>query len=81
MIKFKRQIYVKEKKYETWFGLDIKKNSGRPNVSIYYYTGDPDDKLTVSNLIKANFKSKEEAVKFGVTFMKQMYRELMNLDK
>jgi hypothetical protein len=77
MIKFKRHIKVDEQVFETWFGMDIKKKGGRPNVSIYYYTGHPDKEYTVNQLIKANFKSKDEAVKHGTKFMRQLYKEMI----
>ncbi|MFA8435638.1 MAG: hypothetical protein ACEPOZ_14050 [Marinifilaceae bacterium] len=78
MIKFKRHINVKGQKIETWLGMVIKKKSGRPNVSIYYYTGDPKDELSTHNLIKSDFKSKDEAVRYAVRFMKNLYSELLD---
>ena len=77
MIKFKRHIKVDEQVFETWFGMDIKKKGGSPNVSIYYYTGDPEDEFTVHQLIKANFRSKDEAVRFGTKYMRGMYKDMI----
>ncbi|RUT78109.1 hypothetical protein [Ancylomarina longa] len=77
MIKFKRHVKVDDQVFETWFGLDIKKKGGRPNVSIYYYTDDPNEDASVNQLIKASFTSKDEAVRYGVKFMRTMYKEMI----
>ncbi|NOU60040.1 hypothetical protein [Marinifilum caeruleilacunae] len=77
MIKFKRHIKVDDQVFETWFGMDIKKKGSRPNVSIFYYTDDPNEELSVHQLIKANFTSKDEAVKYGTRFMRRMYQDMI----
>ncbi len=77
MIKFKRHIKVDEQVFETWFGMDIKKKGNRPNVSIYYYTDDPNSETSVLEMIKGNFTSKDEAVRYGVRFMRSMYKDMM----
>lgn len=81
MIKFKRHIKVDGEVFETWMGLDIKKKGGRPNVSVFYYTDDPELEMTAHHLIKANFKSKEEAVKHGCLFMRAMYKDMIKREK
>ena len=81
MIKFKRHINVNNQKIETWFGMVIKKKGGRPNVSIYYYTEDPSSDLSMHHLIKANFQSNEEALRYTVVHMKRLYTELMERQK
>jgi hypothetical protein len=77
MIKFKRNIKVDEQNFPTWFGMDIKKKGGKPNVAIYYYTGEPDDEFTVHQIIKANFTSKDEAIRHGIRFMRRLYQDMM----
>ncbi|RKD96073.1 hypothetical protein [Marinifilum flexuosum] len=77
MIKFKRHIKVDDQVFETWFGMDIKKKGGKPNVSIFYYTDDPNEELSVHQLIKGNFTSKDEAVKYGTRFMRRMYQDMI----
>lgn len=81
MIKFKRHIKVDGQEFETWFGMDIKKKGNKPNVSIYYYTDDPNEELSVNQLIKANFASKSEALSYGITFMRKMYKDMMLREK
>ncbi|RZT91367.1 hypothetical protein EV201_3182 [Ancylomarina subtilis] len=81
MIKFKRHIKVDGEVFETWMGLDIKKKGGRPNVSVYYYTDDPELEMTAHHLIKANFQSKDEAVKHGCLFMRAMYKDMIKREK
>lgn len=77
MIKFKRHIKVNEQVYETWFGMEIKKKGNKPNVSIYYYTDDPNEELSVNQLIKSNFTSKDEAIRYGIKYMRQMYQDML----
>ena len=81
MIKFKRHIKVDGEVFETWMGLEIKKKGGRPNVGIYYYTDNPDLETSEHHLIKANFESKEEAVKHGCLFMRGLYKEMIKREK
>lgn len=81
MIKFKRHIKVDDQVFETWFGMEIKKKGNRPNVSIFYYTDDPNEELSVHQLIKGNFTSKDEAVKYGTRFMRRMYQDMMNREE
>nr|WP_320117286.1 hypothetical protein [uncultured Marinifilum sp.] len=81
MIKFKRHIKVDEQVFETWFGMDIKKKGNRPSVNIYYYTGDPNEDLSVHQLIKGNFGSKDEAVRFGTKYMRSMYKDMIKREK
>lgn len=81
MIKFKRHIKVDEQVFETWFGMEIKKKGNRPSVSIFYYTDDPNDELSVHQLIKGNFASKDEAVRFGTKYMRSMYKDMIKREK
>ena len=81
MIKFKRNVKVDDQVFETWFGMDIKKKGSKPNVSIYYYTNDPNKDIGVSQLIKSNFSSKDEAIRYGIRFMRKMYQDMMKREE
>jgi len=81
MIKFKRHIKVGDQEFETWFGMDIKKKGNRPCVSIYYYTDDPNEELSMHQLIKANFASKKEALQFGIKYVRAMYQDMIKREK
>ncbi|WP_372752037.1 hypothetical protein [Labilibaculum sp.] len=81
MIKFKRHIKVGDQEFETWFGMEIKKKGNRPNVGIYYYTDDPNEDLSMHQLIKANFESKKEALQHGIKFMRNMYQDMITREK
>lgn len=81
MIKFVRHIKVGDQEFETWFGMEIKKKGNRPNIDIFYYTGNPSEELSMHQLIKANFQSKKEALQFGIKYMRSMYQEMMKREK
>ncbi len=81
MIKFVRHIKVGDQEFETWFGMEIKKKGNRPNIDIFYYTGDPIEELSMHQLIKANFQSKSEALQFGIKYMRSMYQDMIQREK
>ncbi len=81
MIKFKRHIKVDEQVFETWFGMDIKKKGNRPNISIFYYTDDPNSETSVFEIIKGNFTSKDEAVRYATRFMRNMYKDMIKREQ
>ncbi len=81
MIKFKRHIKVDEQVFETWFGMDIKKKGNRPNISIFYYTDNPNNETSVFEMIKGNFTSKDEAVRYAVRFMRSMYKDMIKREQ
>ncbi len=81
MIKFKRHIKVDEQVFETWFGMDIKKKGSRPSISIFYYTDDPSSETSVFEMIKGNFTSKDEAVRYAVRFMRSMYKDMIKREQ
>jgi len=78
MIKFKRSIWVDKAEFETWFGMEIKTYKGRPKVSIYLYTGDPTDEMTTHHLIKNDFRSKEDAVKYAIDDTRRIYSAMID---
>ncbi len=77
MIKFKKHIKVDEQVFETWLGMDIKKKGNKPNVSIFYYTDDPNNETSTFEMIKGNFASKDEAVRYAVRFMRNLYKDML----
>ncbi len=77
MIKFKKHIKVDEHVFETWLGMDIKKKGNKPNVSIFYYTDDPNNETSTFEMIKGNFTSKDEAVRYAVRFMRNLYKDML----
>ncbi|MFA9372137.1 MAG: hypothetical protein ACERIH_10550 [Labilibaculum antarcticum] len=81
MIKILRHIKVGDQEFVTWFGMEIKKKGNRPNIDIFYYTGDPSDELSMHQLIKSKFQSKQEAMQFGIKYMRSLYQDLIKRDK
>ncbi|PCH70383.1 MAG: hypothetical protein COC06_05180 [Bacteroidales bacterium] len=81
MIKILRHIKVGDQEFVTWFGMEIKKKGNRPNIDIFYYTDDPSDELSMHQLIKANFQSKQEAMQFGIKYMRSMYQDMIKRDR
>ncbi len=81
MIKILRHIKVGDQEFVTWFGMEIKKKGNRPNIDIFYYTGDPVDELSMHQLIKSNFQSKQEAMQFGIKYMRSLYQDMIKRDR
>ncbi|MBI9059558.1 MAG: hypothetical protein JEZ01_17475 [Labilibaculum sp.] len=81
MIKILRHIKVGDQEFVTWFGMEIKKKGNRPNIDIFYYTSDPSEELSVHQLIKSNFQSKQEAMQFGIKYMRSMYQEMLKRER
>lgn len=81
MIKYKRHIKVADQEFLTWFGLEIKKKGNRPSVDLYYYTDDPSEELSIHQLVKNNFTSKQEALQYGIKYMRTMYQEMIKREK
>lgn len=81
MIKILRHIKVGDQEFVTWFGMEIKKKGNRPNIDIFYYTDDPSDELSMHQLIKSNFQSKQEAMQFGIKYMRSMYQDMIKRDR
>ena len=77
MIKIVRHIKVGDQEFVTWFGMEIKKKGNRPNIDIFYYTDDPSEELSMHQLIKSNFQSKQEAMQFGIKYMRNMYKDMI----
>jgi hypothetical protein len=77
MIKIVRHIKVGDQEFVTWFGMEIKKKGNRPNIDIFYYTDDPSEELSMHQLIKSNFQSKQEAMQFGIKYMRSMYQDMI----
>jgi len=74
MYTFQRKITIKSKYYDVWFGLNSKKGPFGNTFSIYLYSDDPKSKMSSSTLIKGGFKVKDEAIAYGMGYVKDLYK-------
>lgn len=73
MRKLKRRIKIGTQSYDVWLGIS-KKSTGKSNVlKVHYYPGNPDNENMKPVAIKSGFKSEEEAIKYGLQFMTELY--------
>lgn len=75
MYTFQRRITIKAKHFDVWFGLNSKKAPYGTTFSVYLYSDDPKSKMSNSTLIKGGFKVKDEAIAFGMTYVKDLYKD------
>lgn len=78
MIRIKRTIYVDDQAFPTFFSMKIGRNKGKSNVTIYYHTEDPYNKGSRMMLIKGGFPTKEDAIRYAVSYMRNMYKDMIN---
>jgi len=68
----KRRITINGVHYDIWLGLVNKGYRGKANIHLYYYTGDPDNEFHQPQPLKTGFKSEDEAIDYGKTFMRNL---------
>ena len=77
MRKIKRRITVENQSFDIWLGLS-KKSAGKINViKVHYYPGNPDTANMKPVAIKSGFKSEQEAIEFGKSFMIDLYKNAL----
>lgn len=77
MRKIKRRIKVENQNFDIWLGLS-KKSAGKINViKVHYYPGNPDTANMKPVAIKSGFKSEQEAIEFGKSFMIDLYKNAL----
>lgn len=74
MYTFQRKITIKSENYDVWFGLNSKRSPVGNVFSIYIYSDNPRSKFSEASLIKGGFRSKDEAVVYGMTYVKDLYK-------
>jgi hypothetical protein len=57
-----------------WFGLNSKRSPVGNVFSIYIYSDNPRSKFSEASLIKGGFRSKDEAVVYGMSYVKDLYQ-------
>ncbi len=78
MIRLKRVVYVDEKAFPTFFSMKIGRNKGKANVAIYYHTENPYNKGSRMILIKGGFNTKDDAIRYAISYMRDMYINMIN---
>jgi len=74
MYTFQRKITIKSDNYDVWFGLNSKRSPVGNVFSIYIYSDNPRSKFSEASLIKGGFRSKDEAVVYGMSYVKDLYQ-------
>ena len=77
----KRRIVINGVHYDIWLGLVNKGYRGQANFHLYFYPGDPDDELNLPQALKTGFKSENEAIEFGKTFMRDLISNALAREK
>lgn len=75
MYTFQRKLTIKKENFDVWFGLSSKRNPHGNVFSIYLYSDNPKNKLSEASLLKGGFLSKEEAITYGMDYVKNLYKD------
>lgn len=75
MYTFQRKITIKNKHFDVWFGLISKRNPVGNVFAIHLYSDDPKSRMSSSSLIKGGFLSKDEAISYGMKYVKDLYKD------
>lgn len=82
MYKVKRTIYVENKAIDVWFGLVSKSKNGKNGkYTVYLLTDDPDSPLNHAEAILSNITSKDTAIKQGIEYAKDLFRNILESQK
>jgi hypothetical protein len=73
----KRRITINGVHHDIWLGLVNKGYRGQANIHLYYYTGDPDNEFHQPQPLKTGFKSEDEAIDYGKSFMRNLLLSAM----
>lgn len=76
MYKVKRTIYLGEESIDVWFGLRSNSRDKHSNFTVYILTDDPDNELNHAEPIKSGIPSKAEALKIGIEYAKDLFRNI-----
>jgi hypothetical protein len=74
MYTFQRKLTIKQKNFDVWFGLNSKRSPSGNIFSIYLYSDSPKSKLSEGSLLKGGFKCKEDAISYGMDYVKELYK-------
>lgn len=69
----RKNIFIKDEKFVIFFGIKAKCTPKGPSISLYLCSGKPGSKMSTSDFIKGGFPSKQEALRYGVSFVKETY--------
>ncbi|MCH4895376.1 hypothetical protein E0494_01465 [Marinilabiliaceae bacterium JC040] len=69
----RKNIFIRDEKFVVFFGIKTKGTPKGPSISLYLCSGRPGDKMSTSDFIKGGFASKQEALRYGVSFVKETY--------
>lgn len=75
MYTVKRRIKIKDKNMDVWFGL-VSKRKGR--YYVYLFTDNPDNPHNHAELILSDMPDKEEAVKAGIRYAKNLFKTILD---
>jgi len=74
MYTFQRKITIRDNHFDVWFGLNSKRSPAGNVFSIYLYSDDPKSKMSSATLIKGGFASKDDAIIFGMKYVRDLYK-------
>lgn len=81
MYKFKRNIHLKDRSVEMWFGLTSKSRNQHSNFTLYVLTEGPDKPFSYAEPIKSGIPSKKEAERYAITYAKSLLTQLIEREK
>jgi hypothetical protein len=78
MYKVKRTIYVDDQAIDIWLGLVSKtKNGKNGKYTVYLLTDEPNKPLNHAEPILSNITSRETAIRRGIEYAKELFRNLL----
>ncbi|WP_251621201.1 hypothetical protein [Odoribacter lunatus] len=79
MYKVKRTIYLENQSIDVWFGLVSKtKNGKNGKYTVYLLTDDPRNPFNHAEPILSGITSKDTAIKKGIEYAKNLFRNILN---
>lgn len=79
MYKVKRTIYLGDRSIDAWFGLVSKtKNGKNGKYTVYLLTDEPHNPFNHAEPILSGITSKDTAIKKGIEYAKNLFRNILN---